>query len=257
MPKPIQNPPNPFPVWRLKSGVKNATNIQLEMAEESCELWGWTCAGILIAGLIVECFLAGFDPPHASFWGRWGGLLADCLVVIGVAGEIQFARMGSRRQGELTRRVKKQLGEANERAATAELTAENLKAQFAWRSISDEVGQKLVSALSAYNGAVTIEYVSNDPEAQYFALALKHVFSSAEWQVGMMSQTIPSRLVFGLFVPDVNGPQRDVVRAAFGIAGIEFSDETIPPTGTIIGMGNRIPDSVVIFVGSKRPKFGA
>lgn len=151
---PNQNPVNTFPASRLKNGVKYATDGQLEVAEEACERWGWASAGMLLVGLIAEAFLAGFEPPHSSLLGRWGPLLADCLVVIGVAGEVQFARMGSRRQGELTQRSKDRLADANHKLAA-------LQKQLAPRFIGPEFSQALQGRPAAH---VRIEYLKDAPD---------------------------------------------------------------------------------------------
>ena len=114
---PTQNPPNPFPAWRLKNGVKKATNGELEAAVDSCERWGWGCGGTLLVGLVAELALAAVHPAYDSFGGRWVATLADFLVALGVAGEIQFSTMGYRRHTELQRRSDIKVEEARARVA--------------------------------------------------------------------------------------------------------------------------------------------
>ena len=72
-----------FPAWRLKNGIKNATDEELDHAAESCEWWSWGFAAILIVGLIGE-----------------GGR----------------ARLEARRSDELMRRTRGRLVEAMDRA---------------------------------------------------------------------------------------------------------------------------------------------
>lgn len=235
----------PFAVLRRAKNVKNANDAERNALLDDAERIETWCANLVLGAIVLEA--AVWISPLCPFLFKLGNFVSDAAVAIGIYGEMRFGHVA----GDI---LKILLAEAVERAANAELETEKLKGQFAWRALSNETGQKLVSALSAYNGSATIEYISNDPEALYFAFALKKAFSDAGWPVSMMGRTIPNFLAFGLFVADVNAPQRDIVRAAFKISDIELSSiGSIPAHG--MSMGNRIPGSVTIFVGSKKPEF--
>jgi len=155
--KPTKNAERPlFPAWCLAEGVINATEEDLEIAATACERWTWGCGGILFFGLSIEVVVAAIHPPYDSFLGTWASVIADCFVTIGVGGEIMFAFMGFRRQEELGKRAKKEVaalnklsGEANERAAKAQLELERLKAP---RGLSESQGASISAKLSVFGG---------------------------------------------------------------------------------------------------------
>ena len=141
-----------------------ATDNELELALESCEQWGWACAGLLVLGLIAEFALALAHPEYDSFWGRWGPALGTLLVVVGVAGEVQFGKMGSRRQGELTQRAKKLLAEA-------QVETERIKARVADRRLTKEQFERVIESLKGreIEGGFMVSYPANDREACQYA----------------------------------------------------------------------------------------
>lgn len=103
------------------------------------------------------------------------------MVVIGVAGEVQFARMGYSRQGELTQRIKRQLGEATERAANADLARIKLEAQLAPRSLTEQqfdVFQKLRGEVPALSLTT-----ANDFEASRFGHEIARTLAAAGIEV--------------------------------------------------------------------------
>jgi hypothetical protein len=59
---------------------------------------------------------------------------------------------------------------ANERAETARLEQEKLKAQLAWRLIPPSIAPELKRVLSANPGSVNLRYTDGDPEALYLAI---------------------------------------------------------------------------------------
>lgn len=123
----------PFPAWRLRNGVINASDGELEVAASACETWAKWCGAAVVLGLIIEVALAAKHPPFDSFVGIWGSVIADRLVALGVFGELLFSAMGSKRHGELQRRSKLIVAELNTQARTANARASeaNQKAQEA------------------------------------------------------------------------------------------------------------------------------
>ena len=109
--------------------------------------------GWLLIGLFAEGWLAWSDPPHAEFWGRWGTFISDCFVIIGVAGEVGFGIMGTRRTDELMRRTRGNLSEAMDRASQATVRAAELEVELArvrnWRTLD---GRQFLQALQGTSG---------------------------------------------------------------------------------------------------------
>jgi hypothetical protein len=158
-----------FPDWRLKNAVKNAGDDALANSAEACEWWGWRGAMLLMVGLIAEVILAWWDPPYASFPGRWGSACATLLVAIGVGAEVQFARMASRRTEERTRRAQDRLA-----AATEELARITRPRQ--WNAL------KMATMLKQFAGA-NVAIAVSDVTPEQFAVAdeLHHTFNMAGW----------------------------------------------------------------------------
>jgi hypothetical protein len=107
-------------VWRLKDGVKTVSDNDLEASATACEVWGWGCGGLLLTGLLLELALVLIHPTYNSPWERWGNVLAEALVWLGVGGEIQFRRMGFRREREITRRSKDEIATVERKRAELE-----------------------------------------------------------------------------------------------------------------------------------------
>src|SRR5579862_4796185 len=139
-----------FPPWRLKYGIKNASDDELEASSEACETWAWRSGGLLMAGLLIELAIACIHPTYDSFWERYGGVIATAFVVVGVGAELRFGRMGKIRDDELRLRSNEEVmeaserarlaehgaGLANERAELARLETEKLRAAHAWRELT-------------------------------------------------------------------------------------------------------------------------
>jgi len=215
----------------------NAANDELEKSADSCEFWGWLCAGLLGVGLLGELAIAASHPPYDSFLEQWGASLADALVFLGVAGEVQFGRMASRRQAELRRRsdteiaeAKKRSAEANARAAEAALETERLRTQFGWRAISAGEMAILIRALARSIGPVIISFVAGDAESQAYAQQFVFAFRHAGWATSLAACTY-AQIVFGLSVPersDEGAEPSKALRAALREAGIAFDSAPVP-----------------------------
>jgi len=93
--------------------------------------------------------------------------------VIGVAGEVQFARMGSRRQGELSQRSKDRLAEANRKLAA-------LQKQLTPRFIGPEFSEALQGHPSAH---VRIAYLKDAPDTLELSGWIVSRLVPAGWEV--------------------------------------------------------------------------
>lgn len=221
-----------WPKWRLPNGVVNANEGSLEKSVELLDKWVLFCGLLLIFGLISEVALAIIHPPYDSFAGIWGGTLSDALVTLGVGGELLFGHKASLRVQELTRRAKKMLGEANERANAAALETERLRAQFSWRRLSKSQIKLFSDALA--NKAplsIHITYAGADPEANTFARDIATLFRSSGWKVGFTSASYAGEVAFGLRLPLYAQPDLEacaLARAALSAASIEYSGSEPP-----------------------------
>jgi hypothetical protein len=222
IPAPTQKPPKPFPAWRLKNGVKNASEPELESASESAERWGWGCGGLVVLGIIGEFVIAILNPPFGCFLERWGPPVCDLMIGFGVAGEIMFARMGHRFDGILRSR-------SNERTAAAELALERLRAANAWRGLTAAQMATLKAELSKADlpAAVAFRLMSTHPEVHSFANDLSRTFEAAGWVPTWSNDSNPGAW-YGVYVPNPAQPD-DVaialvrcIRDAFMKAEIPF-----------------------------------
>jgi hypothetical protein len=143
--------------------------------------------------LIIEVALAAKHSPFDSFIGIWGSVIADSLVALGVFGELLFSAIGSKRHGELQRRSKLMVAEANQKASEANARASeaNQKAQEAILELADlrapraltrEQRGRVVDKLKQFSGTEYDITVSGaDPEILSFVFTIELVLSTAEW----------------------------------------------------------------------------
>ncbi len=175
MTSPSQNLRNPFPRWRLKSGMMKATDEQLEVAAESCEQWTLGGAAVLIVGLLLELGLAACDLPHESFWGRWGTVAGTFLVVVGVGAEVLFGRMGTNRQRELSRRSK-------DRELEAKAELERVKKKLAPRNLDRDALLAALKGRPKPESSIEILYKDDDAESHMLAHQIWSVLTiGAQW----------------------------------------------------------------------------
>lgn len=260
--------------WQIAKGIKNGSDDELEASAEACEVWGWYCGALVILGLIGEVLLAVLHPPRDSIFDRWGSVAADMLVAVGVAGEVQFARMGFRREQELTLRSNEKLAIATESAAQANARAteaqqriadaeketafarleqERLKGLLAWRSIGHDAGLAIGKTLSEGKpGDVNIQWPASDIEAQYLSLQLLNILQGAGWNTHQLAISLTSAVTFGIAVSGSASPEIEMIRRALTSGGIEYSDNDPPrPLGGTQAFGAIPHDCTTIYVGSK------
>lgn len=215
---PIQNPPNPFPAWRLKNGVMNAGDNQLGVAAESCERWTWACGGLVVLGLIAEFALAIIHPSYDSFWDIGGSALADALIALGVGGEVLFARMGFSRQGELQRRSAEYIEEL--RHENLELTRTLIP-----RQLTDEHVAQIAEKIKPFAG--TPFEIETEPGVEYdFVNKLLMSLQIGKWNFRAYSANLLS-LPIGVFHDGKTLPRGSGVQLRFNNAKY---DEFLEPS---------------------------
>ena len=117
-----RGPDNPRsrPLWRIPAGIRDAPDSAVHAAVEACEALEKYCGGLVILGLALEFGLALANSGQGSVLERWGAVIVDAMVALGVGGEILFAGRVSTCQNELTRRSNDRLSTALDQAASAE-----------------------------------------------------------------------------------------------------------------------------------------
>jgi hypothetical protein len=124
--------------------------------------------GGLDAALGANAVATSADARIAS-GTRWGSLIADIMIALGVGGEVLFGAIDSRCQSELRRRSNKRLGdaltqagEAHERAAKLDVEAAQLRQQLAPRELSKEQYQTLLTLRDRVEAVGVTSYTDSE-----------------------------------------------------------------------------------------------
>jgi hypothetical protein len=171
----------PVPAWRLRKGVINASEGDLEAAASSCETFAKWCGAAVVLGLIIEVALAAKHPPFDSFIGIWGSVIADSLVALGVFGELLFSAIGSKCHGELQRRSKLMVAESNRLASEAQLEIARLRKRLGPRQINSEIF--LAELAGQPKAPLEILYSPDDPDSWNLAWHATSLLVEAGWSV--------------------------------------------------------------------------
>lgn len=163
------------------------TDEQIESRSTFCELWMHISAGVVVVGVCLEVFIAIENPPYGIGLQRWGSLLADIMIALGVGGEVLFGAIDSRCQSELRRRSNTRLGEAvtqageaHGRAAKLDLEAAQLRQQLAPRELSKEQYEILLTLRGRIDAVGVTSYT--DSESIGFARQIVETLRRADIQ---------------------------------------------------------------------------
>lgn len=226
----------PFAVLRRAKNIKNASDGERNALlgdSERIETW---CATLVLGAIVLEAGV--WISPLCPFLFKLGNFIADAVVAIGIYGEMRFGHIA----GDI---LKVLLAEATERAATAELETQKLRAQFSWRRLSAEQIEKFLAVLADKpNLSIRIEYVGNDPESNSFAHEIGALFKTSGWKVGYTSASYSGTVIFGLCVPLYAPPNLDacgITRMAFAAASVEILGGNAPKWFMGVGEGDTIP----------------
>jgi hypothetical protein len=170
-------------------------------------------------------------------------VIGAVLTVVGTIGAIWSGEIREKYSDERTAANEAQTARANADAAQAGLEAERIKLQVAWRRLSPQQHQILVTHLRGkLKEGVWLETVGADPEAMELHADLHRAFEEAGVKV---------QVFYGweraVGVGITNGPEasKQVLRDAFRQIGVVL-DENKP--GFV-----KMSDRVEIIVGSKPP----
>jgi hypothetical protein len=241
----------PF-AWRLPNGIKSASDRELELSGDACERLSWVCGGVVAVGVLAEVAIAWCHPPYDSFWEHWGSVIANGVVMLGVAGEVQFSRMAFRRDKELKRR-------SDDKVSEAKLETERLKSEIAWRTLTAETVAALKGVLDKNPAhSVIFSYLANDVESQVFVSQFSAVFRSSGWEVCHRVASFLGDIEFGILIPnEENRPDgwRAIsfrVQAVFEAAKIDFSPRLPPEPFSYTGSNEPIREGAAfVYIGPK------
>ncbi len=151
------------------------------------------------------------------------------------------------------------IAKANERAANlesetaaAKLETEKLKQVLAWRIIPASGGADLEKVLSGKPGKVNLRYTDGDPEALFLAIQISQILGRAKWQVAPGSEKFANAIQFGISLPDSAGEDAQTLRSAFVAAKISFSTGPLPPLGASFSVST-IAGAPTLMIGSRAP----
>jgi hypothetical protein len=164
--------------FRLKAGVVNGTDAELETVWAACGELAKCAGALVVGGLLFEVYIASINPAFNSPLERWGSVVADALIAIGVLLEILFTARGSSCQGELQRRSNVRLSEATRQAGEANERAAHLQKMTAWRHLTPQqvkTFQEQVRGKVAYLDLL-VEWERADPEAYSYGCELTLMF---------------------------------------------------------------------------------
>lgn len=183
-----------------------------------------------------------------------------CLMVAGfVLGGLAFVvsstsayvlyRSSSMAQTAFNERIalaQKKTAELELRAAELNQEAEQLKSELTWRRLTQEQGQKLISALAEHKElAIQVQGVDADPEASQYH---QDIYSTLEASGVHASLYTGLERAVGMWIAGNNNAAVATVQNAFLAAGVELHRR--PDHG--FGAAS---EKVVIVVGSRPPLF--
>jgi hypothetical protein len=204
------------PIQSLSARVRDASR--------SADLWNDACAVMVAVGLIVA---AGLLFVHFVAGARNRALARAQSELMAEKDRVAASETQARDLAIET---------AKQAAAEAGLEQERIRERLAWRTVSPKAYHEMTRVLSSKPGAVTIAYVSNDPETINLATQLGKVFGDSGWKVSWQARTYSFQVVTGILIPEADEGSQ-LARDAFSSAGIGFSTDFIPPGDGFQGAG--------------------
>ena len=148
---------------------------------EKAALWS---AAVVVFGLFLEViFAAAFHEPPETILSHWGPVAADCIVALGVAGEVFFGRKSRTDSEELSRRSEERAARLEKEAADARERTTKIEQQMTRRTIPAEqrtsMADRLREILSSHSPNIIMEWEQSDAEAFLFAWDIAKVLKDA------------------------------------------------------------------------------
>lgn len=243
-----------FVAWRLrlKNGVSSASAGDLNGAVEWLERAEVVFGAVVFFGIALEVLVAWVNPAFGTSLERWGPVIADGFVGLGVLGEVVASARMTLLSGELTRRSNDRLGKAEKEAAEARERAAEIERATAWRHVTPELREAVARALEGKASLVklSVEFQMSDPEALAYSRELIEAFRQAGVRdpIAWQANSFIAGFIFGLNLwahPDME--LEELYR--------EMAQH-VPVTGlarpSTASQEHR--DNVYVFVGTKTPE---
>jgi len=205
----------------------------------------------VIAGLALDVVIVYFEQrPCAE---KVAQIAADTLIALGVLAELYFGRKASTDRDALERDAEERVATANRLAQEARERAAIIERTYAWRRVSRELRDRLVTAIrqASQTLVVRIEYQSGDPEAHRLANDIGQALS----QAGVRNRSLtpnayPLQAMYGLFAAHHAALDVSWLTGAFADARMPIllmpQDLTHPRFSV-----NALPPNLYLFVGTK------
>lgn len=188
-----------------------------------------------------------FSPQWADAVYGWSNIIlisGAILALVGTFGTVIAGKARDRFSDERIAENERMTAQANADAERARLEQERLRAQLAWRSVSEAQAAILVKALEGNHFPVWVNFVDADPESVLFRESLNNALVSAGLETKGYSGY---KRAVGLGIRGGQEEQRTVLAKALHAAGIELWSVSKEP-GDFVKDGH-----VEILVGSKPP----
>jgi hypothetical protein len=159
--------------------------------------WG---AWAVIAGLAVDVIIVWFERRPCG--EKVAQIATDALIALGVLAELHFGRKAAENRDALERGAEERVATANRLAQEARERAALIEKTYAWRRVSRELRDRMVSAARQASQPliVRIEYQSGDPEAHRLANDIGQAFSQAGVRnLSLTPNSYPLQPMYGLF----------------------------------------------------------
>jgi hypothetical protein len=173
---------------------------------------------------------------------------------IGVAAQVADAKREGIEAGKTAGDAMLRAAGLEKEAADARLQTERLKAQLAWRTLSADEAAALKAALAKHPGSVNLRYMDGDPEALFFAIQISRLLGETQWAIAPGAVKPANTIVFGISLPDSEGPDAVALREAFSAAHLPFGTDPLPQAGASFNVST-IDGAPILMVGSKQPVF--
>ena len=160
-----------------------------------------------------------FSDPFWETVFKISTISALVLGGLGVASAFVSAWVGYEVTDATQREASKSIAEANARSAEAKLETERLRAQAAWRRITQEQHDHIVRALEPHNLNILVKYVAADPEASQFAKELIRTLKDAGASVDDVLQ-IKAPPPLGIIVEDTGDARSELLLSVLKSAGL-------------------------------------
>lgn len=188
---------------------------------------------------------------HGLDWWNGATLIALFFAAASAAAVVLTQYATIRIQTQEANEANLHIASLQKEAADAHLEQERLKATLAWRTLTPGKVSILSTILARHPGAVNVWYVIGDPESAFLAAQYCRVLAEAKWRVSSAAASFTG-IAFGITVTDGDTADGQVLMDALHKAVILVSPGPLPPPVFTSGE-NKINDSPILMIGSKRP----